>query len=111
MLELSPQQMTILEELFAAGFRLVAIPPYDNGLCVRRNDCAAALIPIPNGGLRLLAPPSYIIGGNFSVKLRRENREVFVWKKSELNVTPERLTELSIFRRELTAILEKASTQ
>jgi hypothetical protein len=111
MLELSPQQINILEELFAAGFRPVAISPYERALCVRRNDCAAALSPIPNGGLRLLAPPSYIIDGNFSVKLRRENREVLVWKKSELDVAPERLTELSMFRRELTAILEKASIQ
>jgi hypothetical protein len=111
MLELSPHQMKILEDLFAAGFRPVAIPPYENALCVRRNDCAAALSPIPNGGLRLLAPPSYVIDGNFSVKLRRENRDVFVWKRSELDVTPERSTELSIFRQELTAILEKASAQ
>jgi hypothetical protein len=111
MLELSPHQMKILEELLAAGFRPVVIPPYENALCVRRNDCAAALSPIPNGGLRSVAPPSYIIDGNFSVKLRRGNRDVFVWKKSELEVTPERSTELSIFRQELTAILEKASTQ
>jgi hypothetical protein len=46
-----------------------------------------------------LAPPSYIIGGNFSVKLRRRNREVFVWKKSELDATPERLLELEGFRK------------
>jgi len=111
MLELSPRQMKILEELFAAGFRPVAIPPYESALCVRRGDCAAVLAPVLSGGLRLLAPPSYIIDGNFSVKLRRGNREVFVWKKSELEATPERLNELEVFRQELTALLEKAFAQ
>jgi hypothetical protein len=111
MLELSPRQMKTLEELFAAGFRPVAIPPYESALCVRRDDCAAVLAPVLNGGLRLLAPPSYIIDGNFSVKLRRGNHEVFVWKKSELDATPERLNELEVFRQELTALLEKPFTQ
>jgi hypothetical protein len=111
MLELSPVQMKILEELFAAGFRPVAIPPYESALCVRRGDCAAVLSPIPNGGLRLLAPPAYIIDGNFSVKLRRGSRDVFVWKKTELDATPERLDELALFRQELTEQLEKAFNQ
>jgi hypothetical protein len=111
MLELSPQQMTLLEELFAAGFRPIAIPPYESALCVRRGECAAVLSPIPNGGLRLLAPPSYIIDGNFSVKLKHGGGEVFVWKKSELEATPERWNDLSLFRKDLTEILEKASAQ
>jgi hypothetical protein len=111
MLELSQLQMKVLEELFAAGFRPVAIPPYEKALCVRRADCAAVLSPIPNGGLRLLAPPSYILDGNFSVKLKRGNGEVFVWKKRELAATPERLQELAVFRQELTELLEKPLTQ
>jgi hypothetical protein len=102
--------MTLLEELFAAGFRPIAIPPYESALCVCRGECAAVLSPIPNGGLRLLAPPSYIIDGNFSVKLKRGG-EGFVWKKSELEVTPERLNDLWLFRKDLTEILEKASAQ
>ena len=111
MLELSPLQMKTLERLFAAGFRPVAIPPYETALCVRRGECAAVLKAVPNAGLQLLAPPSYIIDGNFSVKIKRGNREVFVWKKSELQATPERLAELAVFRQELTDMLEKASTQ
>jgi hypothetical protein len=111
MLELSPLQMKTLERLFAAGFRPVAIPPYENALCVRRGECAAVLKVVPNAGLQLLAPPSYIIDGNFSVKIKRGNHEVFVWKKSELEATPERLKELAVFRQELTDMLEKAFTQ
>jgi len=111
MLELSPLQMKTLEQLFAAGFRPVAIPPYESALCVRRGECAAVLSPVPNAGLRVLAPPTYIVDGNFSVKLNRGNREVFVWKKSELEATPERLEELATFRRELSEILDQAFTQ
>ena len=95
-----------MERLFAAGFRPVAIPPYESALCVRRGECAAILKAIPNAGLERLAPPSYIIDGNFSVKIKRGNRDVFVWKKNELEATPERLMALAVFRQELDELLK-----
>jgi hypothetical protein len=110
MVEFSPQQMQILERLFSAGFRPIAIPPYESALCVRRGECAAILSPIPNGGLKLLAPPSFLVDGNLSVRLRRGAGEVFVWKKAELPATEERREELESFRRELTDILELPQT-
>jgi hypothetical protein len=109
--ELTPQQMNTLERLFAAGFRPIAIPPYESALCVRRGECAALLTPVTNAGLRLLAAPTYIVEGNLSVKLKRGKGEVFVWKKREIEATPERLKELDTFRRELTSILEEAVPQ
>jgi hypothetical protein len=111
MLELTPQQMKIFERLFAAGFRPISIPPYESALCVRRGECAALLSPVANAGLRLLAAPTYIVDGNLSVKLKRGNGDVFVWKKKELAVSPHRLKELEAFRRELTAILEETPPQ
>jgi hypothetical protein len=69
------------------------------------------LAPVPNGGLRLLAPPSYLVDGNLSVKLKRGQGQVFVWKKTELAASPERLKELEAFRKDLTEILEEAPTQ
>jgi hypothetical protein len=108
MVELTPQQMQTLERLFTAGFRPIAIPPYESALCVRRGECAALLSPVANGGLKLLAPPSYLLEGNLSVKVKKGASEVFVWKKSEIAATPERLGELETFRKELTAILEQA---
>jgi hypothetical protein len=109
--ELTPQQMKTLERLFAAGFRPIAIPPYESALCVRRGECAALLTPVTNAGLRLLAAPTYIVEGNLSVKLKRGKGEVFVWKKREIEATAERLKELDTFRRELTSILEEAVPQ
>lgn len=111
MVEFSPQQMQILERLFAAGFRPIAIPPYESALCMRRGECAAILSPIPGGGLKLLAPPSYLVNGNLSVRLKRGAGEVFVWKKSELPATPERLEDLGLFQRELTDLLEPPQIQ
>jgi hypothetical protein len=105
-LELSPRQIGTLERLVAAGFRPIAIPPYESALCMRKGNCAVVLAPVPNGGLKVLAPASYLVDGNFGVRLKRGNGEVFVWKKSEIAATPERLEELAKFRRELMEILE-----
>ncbi len=103
--------MKILEELVAAGFRPVAIPPYESALCLRRGACAIVLSQEPTGGLRMLAPPSFVIDGNLSVKLRRGNKEVFVWKQTEVEATPGRLNELETFRSDLSGILQNASAQ
>ena len=106
MVELSPRQMQVIERLFTAGFRPIAIPPYESALCMRKGNCAALLAPVPNDGLKLLAPPSFVVDGNLSVKLKRGLGEVFVWKKEEVEATPDRLKELESFRRELTEILD-----
>ena len=108
-LELSPLQISTLERLVTAGFRPIAIPPYESALCMRKGECAVVLAPVPNGALKVLAPASYLVDGNFGVRLKRGNGEVFVWKKSEILATPERLEELAAFRRELMEILEWAT--
>ncbi|GAC1617839.1 MAG: hypothetical protein PVS2B2_02310 [Candidatus Acidiferrum sp.] len=111
MLELSPQQMKTLERLFEAGFRPIAIPPYESALCLKRGDCVAVLSPVDGAGLRLLAPPSYLVEGNMGVRLKRTSGEVFVWKKKEIVASAERLAELESFRRDLTEFLELPPVQ
>lgn len=106
MLELTQLQMQTLERLFEAGFRPIAIPPYENALCVHRGEYAAVLAPVENGGLRLLAPATVMVDGNLSVRLKREKGDVFVWKQKEVASTEERLRELEKFRDELVGILE-----
>ena len=73
---------------------------------MKKGECAAILAAVPNGGLKLLAPPSYLVEGNLSVKLKRDSGEVFIWKKKEVKATPEKLKELESFRRELTELLD-----
>jgi hypothetical protein len=111
MVELTPQQIQTMERLFEAGFRSISISPYESALCMRRSDCAAVLAAVPNGGIKLLAPPSYLVDGNLSVRLKRGTSEVFVWKKKEVEATPEKLKELESFRRELSEILDLPSQQ
>jgi hypothetical protein len=111
MVELTPQQMQTIERLLEAGFRPLAIPPYESALCMRRGDCAAVLATVANGGLKQLAPATYLVDGNLSVRLKRGDGEVFVWKKNELAATPERLQELEKFRTELAKILDLPATQ
>jgi hypothetical protein len=109
-LQLSPQQIATLQRLVAAGFRPIATPPHESALCIRKGECAVVLAPIPNGALRVLAPASYLVDGNFGVRVKRGNGEMFVWKKFEILATPERLEELAAFRRELVEILESPLT-
>src|SRR5690348_6436110 len=111
MVELSPRQMGVMERLFEAGFRPIVIPPYETALCLRKANCVAALAPVPNAGLKLLAPPSFMVDGNFSVKLKRGSGEVFVWKKKEVEPTPERVRELEAFRTKLQKILAPPQKQ
>jgi hypothetical protein len=108
--ELTAQQIKTVERLLGAGFRPVTIAPYENALCVQRGECVAVLAPVIHGGFRLLAPPSYVVDGNLSVRLKRGKREVFVWKKKEIDATAERLSELAKFRQELSEILEQVSS-
>src|SRR5262249_9022864 len=63
MTDLSERQIQVLQRLFEAGFRPIAIPPYESALCLRRGECAAVLAPIENGGLRSRAPAAVLVGG------------------------------------------------
>jgi hypothetical protein len=110
-MELTALQMETLERLFEAGFRPIAIPPYENALCVHRGEYAAVLKPVENDRLQLLAPATVLVDGNLSVKLKRKSGDVFVWKQQEVAATEERLRELGKFREELEGILELAGKQ
>jgi len=111
MVALTALQMETIERLFAAGFRPIAIAPYERVGCVHRGECGGLLGPGGNGGLRLLAPATVLVDGNLSVRLKREHGEVFVWKEKEVQATEDRLKELERFRSELVRILELAGRE
>lgn len=110
-MELTERQMQVMQRLFEAGFRPIAIPPYESALCLRRRECAAVLAPVENGGFRILAPASFLVGGKFGVRVRRGGKEVFVFKQQELEATRERLDELAEFQKSLEEILAESSPQ
>jgi len=61
---------------------------------------------VENGGLRLMAPVTVMVDGNLSVRLKKPGGDVFVWKKTEVPATKDRLKELEKFREELVGVLE-----
>ena len=105
-MELTEGQMRVVERLFGAGFRPIAIPPYENALIMRKGECVALLEPVENGGLKMLAPVTFLVDGNLSVRLKKSAGEVFVWKKKEVAATEGMLRELEEFRVELEGIVE-----
>jgi hypothetical protein len=103
--ELSAQQMAVLEGLRQAGFSFVAFPLYASQVGVRKGNCAALLAPVEGRGMQVFGEPSYLVGGNLSVRIARDGREWFVWKKARLEATPERRAELERFSGELRTAL------
>ena len=104
-MELTPQQISILERLQKRDFQTIAFPMYPNHIGVRKGNCAALLALVPPGGFSVFGSPSYLIGGNISVSIHRDGRKWFVWKKERLEATPARLAELAQFISELTDCL------
>jgi hypothetical protein len=107
MLDLSARHLAALERLRAHGFGIADFPMYPSHVGVRRGDCAALLAPEGQAGFRLFAEPAWLISGQLSVRIFRDGREWFVWKKQRLEASPERLAELASFTtglRELLAI-------
>jgi len=104
-IELTPEQMAVLERLRARGFQFAAFPLFPTKIGVRKGNCAALLDPVAGDGLRLFGDPCYLVAGNPGVLTTRAGRKMFVWKKSWLEASPERLDELERFRAELTELL------
>src|SRR5215813_12242400 len=101
MQELTRKQMQIVQRLFEAGFRPIAIPPYESALSLHRGECAVVLAPVDGGGLKILAPASILVDGKVGGRVKRGGREVFVFPEKELEETPERVKALAEFQKEL----------
>lgn len=100
-MELTPQQIRILERLQDRRLQIVAFPMYANHIGVRKGNCAALLVPVADGGFTVFGSPAYLIGGNLSVSVERDGQKWFVWKKERVEATPARLAELAQFASEL----------
>jgi len=104
-MDLTRTQGEILERLHNQGFQVVAFPMYASYLGVRKGNCAALLAPVPSDGLTIFGAPSYLIGENFSARVKHQDGEYFVWKKDRVPATQERVAELEQFSAELTSAL------
>ncbi len=101
MLDLTEQQIGLLERMRERGFEIVAFPLYANFVGIRKGSCAALLAPVAGEGLKLFRQVFYLVAENPSVRVRRDGRDFFVWKTQELPVTQERDAELERFSEEL----------
>jgi hypothetical protein len=108
-MEFTPQQIAILKHLHARGFEIVAFPMYASHVGIRKGNCAALLASIASGGFTLFGSAAYLIGGNFTVRVTRDGRDWFVWKKEKLEATPACLAELKGFTAELSDVLLPAT--
>ncbi|MGH9714989.1 MAG: hypothetical protein ACRD5M_16970 [Candidatus Acidiferrales bacterium] len=104
-MELTPQQISVLERLHVNGFEIVAFPMYASHVGVRNVNCAALLNAVASGGFTVFGSASYLIGGNLTVRVTHQDKDWFVWKQERLEVTPARLAELEKFTAELSTML------
>ncbi len=109
MLELTPAQISLLEKFLHEGFRFTRLPLYENAIAIISGNCVALLGADSNSALGLLAPPSYMIEGNPAVRLSRAGKDLFVWKKEEVEATSDRLQELSAFATTITKIIGESA--
>jgi hypothetical protein len=105
MLELKAQQIAVLERFVALGFEITSFPLYASAVGVRRGHCVALLQPVAGGALKLFGEPCYLVEGNLSVRITRGGKQWFVWKKKQVEATPERQAELEQFADQLSALL------
>jgi hypothetical protein len=104
-MDLTQQQVAILQRLRKRGFEIVAFPMYANYIGVRKGNCGALLTQIATSGFDLYGAASYLIAGNLSVRVNRDGRAWYVWKKEKLEATPPRVAELDRFSAELSDAL------
>jgi hypothetical protein len=105
MLELTPQQIAVLERLITHGFHGVEFPLYESSVGVRKGNCAALLQPVAGDGMRVFGEPCYLVDNNLSVRVHRDGRTWFVFKKKQLEATADLLGELAAFTEELATLL------
>lgn len=78
---------------------------YENYVGVKKAGCAALLAPLVGGGFKIFGEPCFLLNGHLTVRVRRDGRDWFVWKKEKLEATAARLEELCLFAAELSELL------
>jgi hypothetical protein len=109
-MDLNPTELQTLGRIQEAGFSFIAFPMYANYVGVRRDDCACLLAPTGDSSFRIYVEPSWLISGNLTVRVTRDGRSHFVWKKQSLEATTERMAELRAFAESLQALLHPPAT-
>ncbi len=102
----SPEQL--LQAIYLAGFELETLERFPRAIAVRRGECLV-LFETSGEELRMLGQPGWRLGEAIGVLVERDGQQYFQSKNELLEATPERLTELEQFTRELTQLLQAES--
>jgi hypothetical protein len=100
-MELTAQQIGMLERLRSHGFEIVAYPMYENYIGVRKGNCGTLLAASGPDRFTLYGEPSYLVAGQLSARMIQSDGHWFVRKKDKIKVSPERVAELESFAAEL----------
>jgi len=99
--ELTSQQLAILNRLRQRGFEVVAFPMYESYVGVRKGNCGALLSPTGSDVFTLYGEPSYLVSGGLSARTIQSDGHWFVRKNEKLAASPERTAELESFAADL----------
>ena len=105
-MDLRPSQVSCLETLLTAGFRLVTLEHVERYLPVEKNGFVALLDP-SEGKLRIFGQPGYRVAGGIGMLVESGEGKAFVWKKEFVRAGPELLAAYDRFRAELRALLTR----
>ncbi len=103
-LDLTPAQISILQNLLQAGFEFVQLAHVVRYLPVQKNGFVALLDP-SRGKLELFGLAGYRIGEGVGVLVEKTEGKAFVWKNRSAEATPTLLEGFERFKRELKELL------
>jgi len=96
-----PDPAEQLARIYQAGFDITQLERYPGVAAVVRDDVIALLRPTP-AGLEMIGTPGWKIGESIGVLVDKGGSKVFQSKSTLLEATPERLSLLEAFRKDLT---------
>jgi len=99
-----PDPAEQLARIYQAGFDITQLERYPGVAAVVRDDVIALLRPTP-AGLEMIGTPGWKIGESIGVLVDKGGSKVFQSKSTLFEATPERLSLLEAFRKDLTQLL------
>ncbi len=99
-----PDPSRQLQVLYLAGFEIETFDRFPNTVGLVKGNCIALVQPGLDG-LKLLGQPGWHMGEVLGVLVEKAGRRIFQAKSELVEATPERLSELESFRRELEELM------
>jgi hypothetical protein len=93
-----------LARIYQAGFEITQLERYPGAAAVVRDEVIALLRPTP-AGLEMVGTPGWKVGESIAVLTVKNGAKVFQAKTRLVEATPERLSRLESFRKDLAELL------